>query len=728
MNIINPSNHLLKFIYKAVLSTRKLLGKSKCEVFSKAKLGYSLSSISNIYVINLDRSPKRWKKIQRELSQVIDGNSETLTSYATRVSAVDALNFDSFSDTKAVNDIYALADQLYVDPRSVLPPGVDLEHQIKMSRQEIAITLSHIKTWEMIASGSDNYVLVIEDDVCLKPGFSSHVKKVWSELNSLDSNEALFDVLYLSYKEVNFGAEKARLTKNTFRLFRGVWFLSGYVLSKRGANRLLSQLPVQGPVDLWMNHKFDKIDAVLSSKSVISQRMDEKSENYYSALPALSKIGVLNTEAPGVFKSNLSIKPIFVIGDKNSGLTSMSMALSMLGYRCCSDLNKLPDQEQKRLISKDSKRIFNAYINVGSVEENITGLANLYPESRLIILSAEPENEHINRLQKAWRGRVLVFDSKVISRWKDVCEFLCIAPPVSPFPELKDLGQRTLRLKEENTLDYEPLPYQRMKADPSPWIVPFEKEYFGMPTILSGSNHKLSNEIIDEFQNLNTAIWDLRNDTFPGNLALFTPSNFEEGRREGGRVTIRSEDMGVRDYSSAALTSKENFLFGRFDAVLKPPRANGVIAGIFLHRDTPRQEIDIEFLGNNPAKLLVNVYYNPGVDKARFDYGYRGTPVLVDLGFDASEDFHKYSIEWRPEEIRWYVDDKLIHKRYNWEPTPIPHLPMRFHINLWPSMARDLVGRIDKDHFPVSVDIQSVSLSVESESTDTEDFSGQQEA
>lgn len=332
-------------------------------------------------------------------------------------------------------------------------------------------------------------------------------------------------------------------------------------------------------------------------------------------------------------------------------------------------------------------------------------------------MAGEKSNEYINKLKEVWCGRFLALDTKTKSRWKELCEFLCVAPPVSPYPALKDIRRRSLRFVDEGSFDVELFPYQRMKFDPSPWIVPFEIGCFGVPANSAGSKREFSRKITDNFQALDGATWELRNDTFPGNLALFVPSNFEINRNEGGRINVRQDDVGVRGFSSAALTSKESFLFGRFDAVLRPPKVKGIITGIFLHRDTPRQEIDIEFLGNNPCKLLANVYYNPGIDKSRFDYGYRGTPVLIDLGFDTTKDFHKYSIEWTPDGIRWYVDDNLVYKRSNWEPTPIPHLPMKFHINLWPSMAHDLVGRIDKKRLPTSVDIQSISLSVERKKT-----------
>jgi len=168
--------------------------------------------------------------------------------------------------------------------------------------------------------------------------------------------------------------------------------------------------------------------------------------------------------------------------------------------------------------------------------------------------------------------------------------------------------------------------------------------------------------------------------------------------------------MEVRKYSSGALTTHSEFLFGRFEAILKPPKTTGLITGLFLHRNSPRQEIDIEFLGKYPRKLLLNVFYNPGDEGARFDFGYRGTPVLVNLGFDVTKDFHTYAIEWEPNELRWYVDNQLIHRRVNWNPTPIPHLPMKFHVNHWPSKSRELAGKLSNKSLPSFTSLRSVKL------------------
>jgi beta-glucanase (GH16 family) len=168
--------------------------------------------------------------------------------------------------------------------------------------------------------------------------------------------------------------------------------------------------------------------------------------------------------------------------------------------------------------------------------------------------------------------------------------------------------------------------------------------------------------------------------------------------------------MGVRNLSAAAISSRASFLFGRFEATLQATNVPGLVTGFFLHRNSPRQEIDVEILGNQPDRLLVNVFYNPGTDGAKFDYGYRGTPAVIDLGFDASKGAHQFAIEWEPCEIRWFVDRKLVHRRAIWAPTPIPHLAMTLHLNTWPTSSRELAGRLPLRALPASAIVRQVAI------------------
>ena len=230
-----------------------------------------------------------------------------------------------------------------------------------------------------------------------------------------------------------------------------------------------------------------------------------------------------------------------------------------------------------------------------------------------------------------------------------------------------------------------------------------------MPRIPSA--HESEREWIDVkggFERLDPLHWSARSDTFTGNLALFRPLNVEFDGVGGATLHVRREELGVREYSAGALSSHANFLFGRFESTFQASNVPGVITGFFLHRNSPHQEIDIEIAGNVPNRLLVNVFYNPGDEGAQFDYGYRGAPSQIELGFDASKGMHRYAIEWTPCEIRWWVDDCLVHRRVLWNPTPIPHLPMKLHVNTWPSRSTQLAGRLNTRQLPAMTRVQSI--------------------
>lgn len=56
------------------------------------------------------------------------------------------------------------------------------------------------------------------------------------------------------------------------------------------------------------------------------------------------------------------------------------------------------------------------------------------------------------------------------------------------------------------------------------------------------------------------------------------------------------------------------------------------------------------------------------------------------------------------------MDDRLVHRRGNWDPTPIPHLPMTLHVNTWPTRSRELAGRITRKALPSFAVVRSISV------------------
>jgi len=207
---------------------------------------------------------------------------------------------------------------------------------------------------------------------------------------------------------------------------------------------------------------------------------------------------------------------------------------------------------------------------------------------------------------------------------------------------------------------------------------------------------------------------------------LFRPANVEFRSGIGAILSVRNEHLGVRKYSAASLCSRNKFLFGRFEASIQASNVPGVVTGFFLHRNSPRQEIDIEIAGSRPDRLIVNVFYNPGGLAADFNYGYRGSPSYIDLGFDASEAIHRFVIEWSSTEIRWLVDNQLVHRRAVWDPTPIPHLPLTLHVNSWITRSTELAGRVNSKQLPSTTVVQSIVLETNSvELSDDSDCTSQ---
>jgi len=715
VNVARPRLALITQVIGICLTLRKLMPRRTCHSFG-VQGARNRPSIEKIYVINLDRETDRWSKIEQELWEILDRSGATLLSLAERHVAVDAAAFsqDPLKDEN-IDPRYTLADQLFVEPQPLtLPTRFELDAEIRMSRAEVAVALSHVNVWKRVAASDHPYALVLEDDVWFHPGFARHLDQAWDEVVTRSYDKAAFDVLYVSYLEVKHGAPKPQISGNVFRPLRGLWHLSGYVLSREGAEKLLRLLPCRGPVDLWINHQFRFLHVLATRRSLVSQRRDARSSNSYSVLPALSRIGAINSEGASLFNIRPSARPVFAFGPEGSGHSSLAMALSMLGYRCCSDLQTLPAPELARLLEGSDDRVFDAYVNIGSLNTIVNKLRRRYPQAKFILTAGTSidDGDISLRVESDLDGAdTAVFYSASVNPWKVVCEHLRCAPPASSFPTLRDIGQRPLVDGAIESRDRPPSEWAR--SDKSPWIVEPRRWWRGIrctPTEAERMDTGTLVSVADDLKCLDEKRWVLRSDTFTDNLALFRPSNVAFNSDGGAALSVKSEALGVRDYSAASLSTRDHYLYGRFEADIQASDVLGVVTGFFLHRNSPRQEIDIEIAGSRPDRLLVNVFYNPGGEGAQFDYGYRGAPSYIDLGFDASKARHRFAIEWSPCEIRWLVDDRLVYRRVMWDPTPIPHLPMAVHVNIWPSRSTQLAGRMNARALPAITMVRSIRL------------------
>lgn len=142
---------------------------------------------------------------------------------------------------------------------------------------------------------------------------------------------------------------------------------------------------------------------------------------------------------------------------------------------------------------------------------------------------------------------------------------------------------------------------------------------------------------------------------------------------EGGNLVIQAlrepytgADGVKRDYTSARLNTFEKFshTYGRMEARIKIPKGQGMWPAFWmLGADIGKTgwpqcgEIDImENIGNEPSTVHGTVH-GPGYSGGNGI----GKPYQLPDNGKFADDFHVYAVEWKPDNIRFYVDDHLYH-------------------------------------------------------------------
>ena len=214
MNLTRYGSLWLQTAYRAMLWSRKLVGTRSWKAYGTSS-DVHLTTIERTYVINLDRETGRWDRMRRELSELLDHSGTPLLETTTRFPAIDARRYNRIPDPSALQTTYSLADQLFVDPEPALQSErFNRDQRIEMSRQEIAVAMSHIEVWKLIASDDRDYSLVLEDDVYFRFGFERLADRAWAELHTQSKR---VDMFYLSFKEARTKAQRREDSSKVFR-------------------------------------------------------------------------------------------------------------------------------------------------------------------------------------------------------------------------------------------------------------------------------------------------------------------------------------------------------------------------------------------------------------------------------------------------------------------------------------------------------------------------------
>lgn len=151
-------------------------------------------------------------------------------------------------------------------------------------------------------------------------------------------------------------------------------------------------------------------------------------------------------------------------------------------------------------------------------------------------------------------------------------------------------------------------------------------------------------------------------------------SRLENAEQRGGNlvITARKEsytglDGITRPYTSARLTTKGQFYqaYGRFEARLQLPLGKGIWPAFWMLgndigtvRWPGAGEIDVMENIGEPGRIY-STLHGPGYSGA----GGISAPYDLPASEQVNTGFHVYAVEWSPERIRFYLDDKLIVER-----------------------------------------------------------------
>ena len=140
----------------------------------------------------------------------------------------------------------------------------------------------------------------------------------------------------------------------------------------------------------------------------------------------------------------------------------------------------------------------------------------------------------------------------------------------------------------------------------------------------------------------------------------YTRDRLENARVENGLLIIeaRRERFQNADYTSASLTSRASWTYGRIEVRAKLPKGRGTWPAIWTLGTNIREvgwpqcgELDImEHVGFDPGRIHANIHtraYNhvQGTNK--------GNSIVVSA---PDAEFHIYSAAWTPDRVEFFVD------------------------------------------------------------------------
>lgn len=219
----------------------------------------------------------------------------------------------------------------------------------------------------------------------------------------------------------------------------------------------------------------------------------------------------------------------------------------------------------------------------------------------------------------------------------------------------------------------------------------------------SGGAEKFELLFRDDFDRFDDSRWQLMTHSWDTNLALFGE---QSAKVADGQLTITllaapegtTDGTAVKPFLGAEVRSVDALTYGRVRARAKLAKGSAVVSSLVtIYTPWPADnwnELDIECLGKDPSQVQLNaMVYTGTLPAASTPVSPTQDPKHHPLGFDASADFHEYSLEWTPQAAHYSIDGVVVR---TWDARiERMNLPQNVLLTIWASSSASWAGPVD---------------------------------
>ena len=219
----------------------------------------------------------------------------------------------------------------------------------------------------------------------------------------------------------------------------------------------------------------------------------------------------------------------------------------------------------------------------------------------------------------------------------------------------------------------------------------------------------------DDFNAFDSSRWQLMTHTWDGNLAQFSTANTRFSSGILSLLLTSQPSDSAKPFRGVEMRSLSTITYGKIETRARYARGSGVVsATVLIYTPWPADnwnELDMKYLGYNSNSIQFNemVYLGtPPTPPVTTSVTPTQYPQVTSLGFDASADFHVYSVEWTPQAATFLVDGVVKH---SWsQEIGRMKLPQNILLTIWASSSSSWAGPIQSNTAPTQADFDWIKV------------------